>query len=114
LKKDNINELIQQVKKDFVKTRKKILSKNPIEDRRHKCGVPLTNYIKYNNNGDTKKKINSFILDVENKSFLLGMKHNTHYTSILPHLINSNFCSVAALIKHPIPRYYRRKRLIFQ
>jgi hypothetical protein len=69
LKKDNINELIQQVKKNFVKTRKKILSKNPIEDWRHECGVPLTNYIKYNNNGDTKKKLIHLYLMLKTKAF---------------------------------------------
>ena len=104
-KAENIKKVVQQLEEDFLKTRKKIIKQKPIEDRRHEGGVPLTNYIKYSDNGETQKNkhIRSFILDVDNENFLLGMKHNAHYTSILPQLAESDFFSVLAIIRHPIP-----------
>ncbi|MEW4267081.1 hypothetical protein ACLHWY_25470 [Priestia aryabhattai] len=102
---DDIKEVVQQIEDDFVNIRKKIVKQKPVEDRRDEGGLPLTNYIKYSNNGETKKNkdTKSFILDVKNKNFLLGMKHNAHYTSILPQLAENNFFSVLAIVRHPIP-----------
>ncbi|MFC7394398.1 hypothetical protein [Scopulibacillus cellulosilyticus] len=104
-KTKNINELIKQIEKDFVKIRKRIVNHKPIEDRRHKDGTSLTNYIKYDEDGKAKKNknANQFILQVVNKDFLLGMKHNAHYSSILPNLVENNFFSVLAIVRHPIP-----------
>ncbi|RDW16413.1 hypothetical protein CWR48_17385 [Oceanobacillus arenosus] len=101
----NVNELVQQIEKDFVKTRGRITNQELIDDRRHDDGLPLTNYINYDKNGKVSKSkhANQFILHVDNKDFLLGMKHNAHYTSILPHLVENNFFSVLATIRHPIP-----------
>ncbi len=101
---DNVNELVKRLENDFNNIRRKILSNEPIQDRRNEEGVPVTNYIKYSKDGKTTKNKHAkhFILKVKNKDFLLGMKHNAHYTSILPQLAKSNFFSVLAIVRHPV------------
>lgn len=107
IEEKNANHLVKQVTGDFKEIRKKILKKEPIKDKRKADGSPLTNYFNVPKNGvrkkDEKFSKRSIILPVENKNFTLGMKHNAHYTSILPELIQSENFSIIAIIRHPVP-----------
>jgi hypothetical protein len=99
--------LVKLITADFQDVRKKILNKEPIKDKRKADGTPLTNYFQAPKNGvrqkDKKGGKRSIVFPVENENFTLGMKHNAHYTSILPELIQSDNFSIIAIIRHPVP-----------
>lgn len=103
----NADKLVQLVKKDYKKVRSKILHKEPIIDKRNSDGTPVTNYFGTKRKGSNKKnKIRqkrSIIFPNQSENFMLGMKHNAHYTCILPELIQSDHFSVIAVMRHPVP-----------
>lgn len=99
------SELVKRMENDFIKVRKKILNNEPVLDRRNDEGIPLTNYIKYAKDGKTtkNKQARAYNFKVKDKNFLLGMKHNAHYTSILPQLAECSFFSILTVVRHPVP-----------
>jgi len=103
----NADGLAKLIKKDFQLVRKKILHSKPIIDKRNSDGSPVTNYFSSKRKGG--KKINkmclkrSIIFPIGNKDFTLGMKHNAHYTSILPQLVKMKYFSIIAVMRHPVP-----------
>ncbi|WP_409305792.1 class I SAM-dependent methyltransferase [Peribacillus sp. SCS-155] len=104
-KTENISKLVKRLKKDFIKTRENIINKKPIEDRRSESGNAVTNYIQYTDDGKAvkNKHSNKFILEAKDHDFLLGMKQNAQYSSILPALAEDDFFSIIAVVRHPIP-----------
>ncbi|RSL29028.1 hypothetical protein D7Z54_33405 [Salibacterium salarium] len=106
-KTTNPNEITNLLTQDYVNLRKKVINKMPIEDRRRPDGSTPTNY--YSNDKKGKRiRGHGFskqptVFDMKNKDFLLGIKHCTLYSVILPHLIKTNKFSILAVTRHPVP-----------
>jgi hypothetical protein len=101
------DQLVRLIAKDFQSVRKKIIHSTPIIDKRNNDGSPVTNYFSTQRKGkrkDQKARLKrSIIFPIENPDFTLGMKHNAHYTGILPKLVKSDQFSIIAVIRHPVP-----------
>lgn len=109
----DINVLKNLVAHDFKKIRKQIIDGSPIKDIRNKDGTPITNYFNANSSGQriNVSEQHEVIFQVKDENFLLGMKHNAHYTSILPQLIETNLYSIIAIVRHPVPTILSWKSL---
>lgn len=107
------NMVTEYVVNDYQRVRSLIMENKPIKDRRNKNGSPITNYFSDKRNGRRVRllKQGEFTFQVENENFLLGMKHNEHYTSILPQLIATDAFSIIAIVRHPIPTILSWKSL---
>jgi len=107
LERKKSDDLVKLITADFQEIRKKILNKEPIEDKRQADGTSPTNYFKAPENGVRRKdktfSNRSIVFQVDNENFMLGIKHNSHYTGILPELIQTGNFSIIAIIRHPIP-----------
>jgi len=112
-KTKDINEVTNNVICDYRKIRRKVMNKKPVKDFRNEDGTPITNYFNDDRNGTRKnvRQLREFIFQVEDENFLLGMKHNAHYTSILPQLIDTNIFSIIAIVRHPVPTILSWKSL---
>lgn len=106
-KEKKARKLVKLITEDFNVVREKILKQESIIDKRNSDGTPVTNYFgsqrkgpKQKNNPKLKRSIT---FPVKDENFTLGMKHNAHYTSILPELIQTDQFSIIAVMRHPVP-----------
>lgn len=97
-------EYVERIVKDFDRVRTALLAGESVSDRRNADGSPITNYFR---RADRDRSQQFEILDVRCKGlspgFLLGMKHNAHYTCVLPDLVTLPDLAILAIIRHPIP-----------
>ena len=109
----DVNKVTELVVNDYKKIRSDIIENKPIKDFRNENGTPITNYFNKNKNGNRENvRIQREVtFQVEDTNFLLGMKHNAHYTSILPQLIETDFFSIIAIVRHPVPTIMSWKSL---
>ncbi|MDQ0200819.1 sulfotransferase domain-containing protein [Neobacillus ginsengisoli] len=112
--KKNAQKVTELIVNDYKKIRKNILDHIPVKDFRNKNGSPITNYFNEEINEGARKNVRKkgeFVFKVKDENFLLGMKHNAHYTSILPQLIETDAFSIIAIVRHPIPTILSWKSL---
>lgn len=95
---------VERLIQDFVENRIKVLNKLPILDRRSEDGKSVTNYYVRDPNGKVELAyaVKPVVFPFKDDQFILGMKHNAHYTAVLPQLIDSNFFSIIAVVRNPI------------
>ncbi|MDQ0339007.1 hypothetical protein J2S00_001793 [Caldalkalibacillus uzonensis] len=103
------DQLVERLINDFAMIRKKIINGEPVLDHRKKDGSPPTNYYSnaHQNKSKKRKKDKSIkqqptVFNIDSKDFLLGIKHCTLYTGLLPQLIKSNEFSMIAITRHPV------------
>jgi len=89
----------------FQEQRRLILTTGKAVNRIGKDGRPVTNYFKrVGNNSIAHEYIEAEeTVAVRDDKFILAVKHNAHFLSILPLLCNAPDISVIGIIRHPIP-----------
>ncbi|MEH7352349.1 sulfotransferase [Neobacillus drentensis] len=109
----DVNKVTEFVMNDYKNIRNKIRDNKPIKDIRNKDGTPLTNYYSERRKGRrfNVRKHGAFTFEIENENFLLAMKHNEHYTGILPQLLETGVFSIIAIVRHPVPTILSWKSL---
>ena len=109
----DVNKVTEFVMNDYKNIRQKIMDNKPIKDIRNKDGTPLTNYYSEGRKGRrfNVRKLGAFTFEIENENFLLAMKHNEHYTGILPQLFETGVFSIIAIVRHPVPTILSWKSL---
>jgi len=96
---------VQCLVKDFSDIRDKVVNGGSIQDRRSPAGLVNTNYYRDVDNagpGDPRD-LESISWEGMNSDFILAMKHNAHYTCVLPDLLEQTNFAVLAVIRHPVP-----------
>lgn len=89
---------------DFVKTREVLLAGASVPDRRHIDGSAITDY----HSGVTGRESQDFSAAVSfsrqglSTDFLLGMKHNAHFSCVLDDLVECGRFRIVAVIRHPL------------
>lgn len=101
----NEHAFVERLANDYNAVRKKIIHGQPVRDKVSIDGLPLTNYYKRQDGKKSEKNFETqpITYNIDSHDFLLGMKHNAQYTSVLPFLANSNLFSFIYIIRHPIP-----------
>ncbi|WHY78260.1 sulfotransferase [Neobacillus sp. WH10] len=109
----DVNRVTECVMNDYKNIRRRIIENKPIMDTRNEDGTPLTNYYSKRRYGRrvSVRKHGAFTFEIENENFLLGMKHNEHYTGILPQLLETDVFSIIAIVRHPVPTILSWKSL---
>ena len=104
-KAPNHTEYVQGLIDNFHAVRGRLLKGEEILDRRDADGAAITNYFRQKKNGSTEilYKMMPVRRPALPSDFLLSMKHNAHYTCVLPDLLGAPGLSVLAIIRHPIP-----------
>lgn len=98
-------EFVQRTKDYFQDQRKQILSTGMAVNRISKDGQPVTNYFRRVG----KQQIHHEYVEAEEKvkikdeNFILAVKHNAHFLSILPLLCQETGLAILSIIRHPIP-----------
>jgi len=89
----------------FQEQRRLILTTGKAVNRIGKDGRPVTNYFKrVGNNSIEHEYIEAEeTVAVRDEKFILAVKHNAHFLSILPLLCSAADISVIGIIRHPIP-----------
>lgn len=84
---------------DFVQLRKKLLSREPVEDRRAAEGKALTNYYAP---GKTAFTLAPFTRPGLSPDFTLAVKHNGPYLAVLGPLTALQHFTIVAIVRHPV------------
>lgn len=89
----------------FEEQRRGILATGKAVNRIGIDGRPITNYFRRDS---CKSIVHEYVeaeeaVIVQNDKFLLAVKHNAHFLSILPLLCNAPDISVIGIIRHPVP-----------
>lgn len=95
------SQYVARISKDFDQVRASLIGGDNVPDRRKTDGSAITNY--FDRNGNSQHEIHSIRRDGLTDGFLLGMKHNAHYTCVLPELVQKSDFLIIAIIRHPIP-----------
>jgi hypothetical protein len=93
-------EAVDRVVADFAATRRRLLAGEPVRDRRAGDGTPVTNYFRA---GEVAYRIEQFTRASLTSDFLLAIKHNAQYTSVLPDLVRAPRLQLIAVVRHPVP-----------
>jgi len=101
----------QAVAEDFVSLRQKLLSGEPVPDRRGEDGKALTNY--YGSGTEETFVMHPLVRGNLTADFTLAVKHNGPYLAVLPELIRLDAFEIRAVIRHPLSvlRSWRRLSL---
>ncbi|MCB2184113.1 MAG: sulfotransferase [Desulfobulbaceae bacterium] len=99
------DEFLDKIRSFFNEQRELILSTGRCVNRVDKNGMPVTNYFKRTGNKSIEhtSQLTEEAVRVRDEGFLLAIKHNAHFLSILPLLCSAPDISVLALVRHPIP-----------
>jgi hypothetical protein len=93
------NAYVQRLLEDFARVRRDLLTGNGVVDRRRADGTPVSNYFR---NDERPYEFIDFRRSGLTENFLLGMKHNAHYSCVLPQLVVEPAFSVIAIVRHPL------------
>lgn len=98
-------EFLDRTRTFFETQRKLILATGKAVNRISKDGRPVTNYFRRVGN---KSMMHEYVeaeesVAVRDEKFILAVKHNAHFLSIMPILCNAQDISVIGIIRHPIP-----------
>lgn len=98
-------EFLQRTKYYFNDQRKRILETGKAVNRVTKDGRPVTNYFRR----VAKQSIVQDYIEAEeivavrDENFILAVKHNAHFLSVLPLLCKQTDIAIIGIIRHPIP-----------
>jgi len=110
----NRQDYTDRIEKDFFNIRDRIQRREKIYNRVKKDGSVITNY--FNERGkrryvlrpiDYKDIFNGELVEEE---IILGFKHNAHYTSVLPELVERHI-GIILIIRNPISTLLSWRRL---
>lgn len=89
---------------DFVETRKILLAGGSVEDRRHIDGSAITDYHTSATGRESRDVCAavSFSRQGLSADFLLGMKHNAHFSCVLDDLVECGRFRIVAVVRHPL------------
>ena len=90
---------VQQLVDDFARVRRDLLAGNGIVDRRRADGTAVSDYF---HDGDQPYELVEFRRSGLSENFLLGMKHNAHYSCALPQIAAQPAFTVIAIVRHPL------------
>lgn len=93
-------EAVDRVVADFAATRGRLLAGEPVRDRRAAGGRAVTNYF---DRGQVAYRIEPFTRASITSDFLLAIKHNAQYTTVLHELVARPELDVIAMVRHPVP-----------
>ncbi len=99
------DEFLRRTRFYFSEQRERIITTGRCLNRVDKDGKPVTNYFKRTE----EKSVEHIFQEVEevvcvrDENFLLAVKHNAHFLSILPLISSASDFSVLAILRHPIP-----------
>lgn len=102
---DDPAEYAGRIFADFDRVRPMLLNGEPVSDKRLPGGEPATSYYRDlpGMPMPSHPTQHDFVRPGLTPSFLLAMKHNAHYSCILPLLVDRPGFSVLAIIRHPVP-----------
>jgi hypothetical protein len=87
---------VQRLVDDFARVRAELLAGNPVVDRRGGDGSPVSDYF------ERPYQLIDFKRADLSDDFLLGMKHNAHYSCVLKQLVAQPAFNVIAIVRHPL------------
>jgi hypothetical protein len=91
---------------DFIQLRQKLLSGEPVQDRRSLEGAaPVTNYFsRQPGSGEVKNnfRLADFSRPGLSSDFTLAVKHNGPYLAILKAIIDLRWFNIIAVVRHPV------------
>ena len=90
---------VQQLVDDFARVRRDLLAGDGVVDRRRPDGTAVSDYFR---DGDRPYELVEFRRSGLSENFLLGMKHNAHYSCVLPRIVAQPVFSVIAIVRHPL------------
>jgi hypothetical protein len=98
---------------DFLSLRQKLLSGEPVKERRAKNHEPLTNYFSRDKSGAmlTHFDLVDFTRTGLSPDFLLAVKHNGPYLAVLKALIDIGWFTIIAIVRHPVEVIYSWRNL---
>ncbi len=100
------DDYVQRLVDDFVHVRRDLLTGNVIVDRRRADGTPVCDYFHKGDAGRDDGKPPYELVDFRrsglSENFLLGMKHNAHYSCVLPQIVAQPAFAVIAIVRHPL------------
>jgi hypothetical protein len=91
---------------DFVRVRRKLERCEPIPERRAADGAAVTNYYSYDKEtGTTTSNYQTvrFTRSGLTREFNLAIKHNGPFLGALPSLVELEWFTIIAIVRHPIP-----------
>jgi hypothetical protein len=101
---DDASAYAQRVRADFTRVRRQLLEGGEVADRRAEDGSAVTNYFPRAADGTRASAyaLRPFVRPGLSADFLLGMKHNAHYTCALEQFIGHEDFTVIAIVRHPL------------
>jgi hypothetical protein len=103
----NAEDFVARVGSAFEAVRRKLLSGEPVLDRRHHDGSPITNYFAAPDSKGLRRRSAAYTLTLISRpglspDFLLGAKHNALYTAVLPEITNTRRFRIIATVRDPV------------
>ena len=95
-------EYIARLSEDFDRVRHILQDGASVPDRRRDDQAPVTDYYRQPGAAGAKYEVQQLNRVGLSKDFLLGMKHNAHYTCVLDELLDEDRFHVLAIIRHPV------------
>jgi hypothetical protein len=98
-------EYIHFLISNFEETRTKLLAGGPVLNRREEDDSPTTNY--FTRDEATGRMISRIVLKEVCRhdltpGFMLAMKHNAHYTSVLDEIVRCGYFTAVAILRNPV------------
>lgn len=96
---------VERLRDDFVRVRKILSAGESVPDRRGEDGRAVTDYHAGTRGGRGRgyeSEMESFSRQGLSADFLLGMKHNAHYTCVLDALVACGQFRIVAVVRHPL------------
>ncbi|MBF0275260.1 MAG: sulfotransferase domain-containing protein [Nitrospinae bacterium] len=100
----SVEEYIKKLEEEYDKTREFIIEKGVVINRVPVKGETLTNYYQRTEGGGIEDvfKVGDEKVMVKDNGFNLVYKHNAHFLSILPQLLEKERFSVLVVVRNPI------------
>ena len=94
-----------RLRDDFRRVRRTLAGGGVVLDRRREDGSALTSYYRRlpGDAVEPDRRPVPFSRPGLSRGFLLAMKHNAHYSCVLPALVRTGAFSVLAVVRHPVP-----------
>jgi hypothetical protein len=96
---EDADAYVQRLLEDFARVRRDLLDGNGVIDRRRPDGTPVSDYFR---DGAGSCELVDFRRSGLPENFLLGMKHNAHYSCVLPQIVAQPAFDVVAIVRHPL------------
>lgn len=96
---------VERLVEDFERVRLDILAGGSVPDRRDQHGRLYTNYYRdlAGPHPGRARETRDYSRPGLSPQFLLAMKHNAHYSCVLPDIVRETDFKVLAVVRHPVP-----------